>query len=69
MNGIKSIKIVSFDRTYAVEGFGEAKPPQMSPFSRCIGGFAADTAGKDKFLEGHPEGTRPSKPPMRAPTA
>jgi hypothetical protein len=35
------------NRTYAVEGFGEARLPQMTPISRCIGGEAADTAGKD----------------------
>ena len=49
------------DRAYAVEGFGEAVPPQMSPISHYIGGFAADIVGKDKFFGGH----SPSKPPAK----
>jgi hypothetical protein len=51
--------------SYAVEGFGEATPPQMFLFSRSIGGEAADRAGKEEFFGGH----SPSKPPIRAPTA
>src|SRR4051812_4451880 len=44
--------------SYAVVGFGEAKPPQDLPFPACGGGEAATTRGKERTLEGHPEGTR-----------
>src|SRR3954451_20034015 len=49
-------------------GGGEAAPEIL-----CCGPRAAalppHAAHKKRFLEGHPAGTRPSKPPMSTPTA
>ena len=35
------------DRTYAVEGFGEMKPPQYHYIPAHLGGFAADPPGQN----------------------
>ena len=39
------------NRTYAVEGLGEASPPQNLPFVADSGGFAAGVSHKIRFLE------------------
>jgi hypothetical protein len=56
--------IVSIIRTYVVEGFGEATPPQVYLFSVPIGGKAAGWYGKYKVLggPGYPLGAPPNLP-------
>ena len=41
----------------------------ISEFSPLAGDFVARQGRNKGFLEGHPEGTRPSKPPLRTLTA
>jgi hypothetical protein len=51
--------------SYAVEGFGEAKPPRDLNFLVVFAGFAGKYHQKRRILGGR----MPSKPPIRAPTA
>src|SRR6478672_7031222 len=55
-------------RNCAVGAWGRHAAPEIPFCGPRVAAKPPHVAHKKRILEGHPEGTRPSKPPLRMPT-